>query len=102
SAAFCDALRRDFADAKVAINVVNHGSIFWCHPETGSAIRRVDAIPAAQSAWYRRFFHAALSRDVYLPPSGFEVCFLSMAHDAATLAEARSALVEAAREAGRP
>jgi glutamate-1-semialdehyde 2,1-aminomutase len=102
AAAFCDALRRDFADAKLAINVVNHGSIFWCHPETGSAIRRVDAIPAAQPAWYRRFFHAALSRGVYLPPSGFEVCFLSMAHDEPTLERARAALASAAKEAGRP
>jgi glutamate-1-semialdehyde aminotransferase len=39
---------------------------------------------------------------VYLPPSGFEVCFLSLAHDAATLNEARVALAQAAGEAGRP
>jgi glutamate-1-semialdehyde aminotransferase len=39
---------------------------------------------------------------VYLPPSGFEVCFLSMAHDADVLDAARVALVEAAVEAGAP
>jgi glutamate-1-semialdehyde aminotransferase len=39
---------------------------------------------------------------MYLPPSGFEVSFLSLAHDTETLAAARAALVEAALEAGQP
>jgi glutamate-1-semialdehyde aminotransferase len=39
---------------------------------------------------------------VYLPPSPYEVCFLSAAHDDETLAEAATALVAAAREAASP
>jgi hypothetical protein len=39
---------------------------------------------------------------VYLPPSGFEVAFVSMAHDGDVLARASAAIVEAATEAGRP
>ena len=65
------------------------------------AIRRPDRIPAAQAAWYTRFFHAALARSVYLPPSTYEVCFLSLAHDAATLDRAVHALATAAEEAAR-
>ena len=42
---------------------------------------------------------AALARGVYLPPSAYEVCFLSMAHDTAVLAEAADALVAAAKDA---
>jgi glutamate-1-semialdehyde aminotransferase len=38
---------------------------------------------------------------VYLPPSGYEVCFLSLAHDDATIARAADALGEAAAEAER-
>ena len=30
---------------------------------------------------FRRFFHGCLARGVYLPPSPFESCFLSTAHD---------------------
>lgn len=30
---------------------------------------------------FRRFFHALLAAGVYLPPSQFETCFLSLAHD---------------------
>ena len=63
------------------------------------AVRSVAAIPQGQAEWYQRFFHAALDRGVYLPPSGFEVCFVSLAHERRILDEARAALVEAAREA---
>ena len=47
------------------------------------------------------FFHAALERGVYLPPSPYEVLFLSLAHDEATLSEAADVLVAAAEEAER-
>lgn len=34
---------------------------------------------------FRRFFHACLDRGVYLPPSPFESCFVSLAHDEACI-----------------
>ena len=72
--------------------------MLWCHAGAGSP-RRVDAIDQRQSAWFARVFHAALARGIYLPPSGFEVWFLSLAHDDATLARAADALADAMREA---
>jgi glutamate-1-semialdehyde 2,1-aminomutase len=102
TARFCSDLRADFAHAGLPIEVVERASIFWLRPQAEAPVRQVDAIPASLGPWYRRLFHAALRRGVYLPPSGFEVCFLSMAHDAATLAFARHTLLEAAREAGQP
>ena len=98
---FCDMLRADLASHGLSIDVINHGSVFWMRPRTSEPVRRVDRIPASQAPWFRRLFHAALGRGVYLPPSGFEVCFLSMAHDAATLSEARDAIVAAAVEVGQ-
>ena len=56
--------------------------------------RQVDAIDPRQARVVREFFHAALARGVYLPPSGFEVLFLSLAHDEATLARAADALAD--------
>lgn len=102
TARFCAELRAGFANAGLPIDVVRHASIFWLHPRSDHIVRRVDAIPSTQGAWYRRLFHGALARGVYLPPSGFEVCFLSMAHDADVLDTARTALVQAAIEAGAP
>ena len=61
---------------------------------SSGSVRRADrrrcagriGFPAARRNGSRRFFHAALARGVYLPPSPYEVCFLSLAHDDATLA----------------
>ena len=78
--------------------VVRAGSVLWCHV-AGNQPRRVDAIDPRQSEWFARVFHAALARGIYLPPSGFEVLFLSLAHDDAMLARAAEALAEAMREA---
>jgi glutamate-1-semialdehyde 2,1-aminomutase len=68
------------------------------HQPAGDTIRRPDNIPAHQADWYAKFFHAALRRGVYLPPSTFEVCFISLAHDNEVLATAADALAEAARD----
>ncbi len=50
---------------------------------------------------FRRFFHAALERGVYLAPSPFEACFMSAAHgdgDVATALERMKAALEQAIE----
>jgi glutamate-1-semialdehyde 2,1-aminomutase len=48
---------------------------------------------------YQAFFHAMLSRGVYLPPSAFEAWFLSAAHDDGAMARVVDALPDAARAA---
>ena len=52
-----------------------------------------------QTHRYTAFFHAMLSRGVYLPPSGFETWFVSAAHDDAALERIADALPHAARAA---
>jgi len=48
---------------------------------------------------FRRFFHAALDRGVYLAPSAFEAGFMSAAHGDAEVAEALTRLEGAMRSA---
>ena len=52
----------------------------------------------ADTARYARFFHAMLARGIYLPPSQFELWFVSLAHTQAdveaTIAAARAAFAE--------
>ncbi|XVQ11896.1 glutamate-1-semialdehyde 2,1-aminomutase [Spirillospora sp. CA-255316] len=50
---------------------------------------------------YAAFFHAALERGVYLPPSAYEVWFLSAAHDERALERVTDALPHAARAAAQ-
>ena len=54
----------------------------------------------ADAAMFRRFFHAALARGVYLAPSPFEAAFMSTAHGDSEIAEALERL-ESALEAAR-
>jgi glutamate-1-semialdehyde 2,1-aminomutase len=98
TASFVQRLSGQLAGVDPDLEVVHHASMFWIRKRAEQAIRRPDRIPAGQAEWYREFFHAALARGVYLPPSGYEVGFLSLAHDEATLAAACDALTEAARQ----
>jgi glutamate-1-semialdehyde 2,1-aminomutase len=94
---FGAALTDRLSQADVLLEVVQHASIFWIRRRADGPVRRPDRIPHDHAAWYRRFFHAALAQGIYLPPSAYEVCFLSLAHDDLTLALAAEALGEAAR-----
>jgi glutamate-1-semialdehyde 2,1-aminomutase len=95
---FVTGLAERLAESGSDLGVARHASIFWVHRQSkdGDPIRKPEHIPPVQADWYRRFFHAALTNGVYLPPSPYEVCFLSMAHDDLTLALAADALGEAA------
>ena len=65
----------------------------------------VDTVPnfevagAQNTERFKAFFHAMLDRGVYLPPSAFEVWFLSSAHDDKAVDTIVSALPAAARAA---
>jgi glutamate-1-semialdehyde 2,1-aminomutase len=102
TAAFCGQLADGFDGLRAPLQVVREGSIFWILPGTDERVRRPDRIPAAHAEWFARFFHAAIARGVYLPPSPYEVGFVSLAHDAGTLAAAASALIDSAHEVDRP
>jgi glutamate-1-semialdehyde 2,1-aminomutase len=96
---FCDTLKQGFASLATPLEVIRQGSIFWIRRHADAPIRRPDLIPGGNSEWFSRFFHAAIDRGVYLPPSSYEVGFVSMAHDDGVLDTAAAALVAAAQEA---
>jgi glutamate-1-semialdehyde 2,1-aminomutase len=99
---FAAQLRNAFASLRHPLTVVDEPGLFWIHRHTGAPLRTPALIPDDNAGWFRRFFHAALNRGVYLPPSPYEVSFLSLAHTEAVLAGATAALHDAAREADRP
>ncbi len=90
---------RDLCAETSALDVIAEDINAWIHVRTDAPIRRPDQIPGAQAPWFARFFHAAAARGVYLPPSPYEVGFVSLADDPATLDTAAWALVAAANEA---
>ncbi|MEO5875166.1 MAG: glutamate-1-semialdehyde 2,1-aminomutase [Streptosporangiaceae bacterium] len=70
-------------------------SVFFTHEQVGDLAKA----QTQNSQAYAAFFHAALDHGVYLPPSAYEVWFLSAAHDDAALDRIAQALPHAARAA---
>jgi glutamate-1-semialdehyde 2,1-aminomutase len=56
------------------------GSMFCLYFSATPVHSYADALQS-DAALFGRFFHACLARDVYLPPSAYEACFLSTAHE---------------------
>jgi len=80
------------AAAAFPVHFVRCGSLFWLSLHEEGAPRHAATLTPAATARYARLFHAMLERGVYLPPSAYEACFLSIAHTRADLARLASAL----------
>ncbi|MCB1173244.1 MAG: glutamate-1-semialdehyde 2,1-aminomutase [Leptospiraceae bacterium] len=74
---------------------LQYASLFWLRSKTDAPVRRVDQIPAGHKERYARFFHALLAAGIYLAPSGYEVGFLSFAHDQAVIDQALDRIASA-------
>jgi glutamate-1-semialdehyde 2,1-aminomutase len=95
TAGFCDRLNAEMESRGFPFQLTRTASIFWLHARTNDVIRRIDQIPPEHSSAFAKVFHGALSRGVYLAPSGFEVSFMSLAHDDELLEKASDAILEA-------
>jgi glutamate-1-semialdehyde 2,1-aminomutase len=73
------------AKAPFPIRFVRAGSLFWLALHDGPAPRAAITLSEKNSERFASIFHAMLARGIYLPPSAYEVCFLSLAHTTADL-----------------
>ncbi|HEX5065251.1 MAG TPA: glutamate-1-semialdehyde 2,1-aminomutase [Myxococcota bacterium] len=91
-----DGLREAAAAAGVELHSAAVGGMFgfFFHP---GPVRNFAEAKKADVERFRRFFAAMLERGVYLPPSPFEACFVSLAHRPADV----EATLSAARESMR-
>jgi glutamate-1-semialdehyde 2,1-aminomutase len=88
-------VRPVLAQARFPAHLVRVGSLFWISLHEAGAPRTAAALSERESARFAAFFHAMLDRGVYLPPSAYETCFLSLAHTSADLTRFTQALREA-------
>ena len=82
------------AAAPFPVHLVRVGSLFWLSFHAAGAPRTAAPLTAAESARFAALFHAMLDRGVYLPPSAYETCFLSLAHGRAELTRLAETLRE--------
>ncbi|MEU5833117.1 glutamate-1-semialdehyde 2,1-aminomutase [Streptomyces diacarni] len=87
--------------AGVAHTVQTAGTMFSVFfGDYGDAgVRTYDDARKQESFRFTAFFHSMLSQGVYLPPSGFEIWFVSAAHDERAIERIAAALPAAARAA---
>ena len=61
---------------------------------TGQKVRDFSSARTSNVALHSRFFNEMLSRHIYLAPSQFEACFLSLSHDRALIDTALEAAAD--------
>lgn len=87
-------LRPILAEAPFPVQLVRTGSLFWMAFHQGDPPRNAVSLSTEATARFSALFHAMLDRGVYLPPSAYEACFLSLAHRSADLQRLAQALRE--------
>jgi len=76
-----------------------HAGSMWGFFFTPKPVRNFTDAKASDVNLFRRFFHAALERGVYLAPSPFEACFMSAAHGDAEVETALGRMKDAMEQA---
>src|SRR5579863_9830172 len=71
--------------APFPMHLVRVGSLFWLSMHESGAPRTAAALSQQAVGRFAALFHALLAEGIYLPPSAYEACFLSLAHTAADL-----------------
>lgn len=88
-----DGLAAAFAQAGIPVQLQRVNSLFGLF-FSAQPVRDFTDARACDHSHYARFFHSMLERGHYLPPSGYEAMFLSLAHTRADI----DATVAAAHE----
>ncbi|MEO5579613.1 MAG: aminotransferase class III-fold pyridoxal phosphate-dependent enzyme, partial [Gemmatimonadaceae bacterium] len=70
----------------------DHAGSMWGFFFRDGPVLDFESAKGSDMEMFKRFFHAALDRGVYLAPSAFEVAFMSAAHGEAEVGEALSRL----------
>jgi glutamate-1-semialdehyde 2,1-aminomutase len=100
SRTLADGLARTAAEEGVELATAAVGGMFGIAFHRGP-VRSFDDACKADGERFRRFFHAMLEQGVYLPPSPYEACFVSLAHRPADVAGTLEAARRALRRARR-
>ncbi len=98
---FVEAVQRYATAKNYKVKLFNVGSIFWFAFTNQSVIRSAGDIDHNSMDLYKIFHRELLNRGVYLGPSGYEVGFVSAAHNKTELEKAKRAIFESLDEVFR-
>jgi glutamate-1-semialdehyde 2,1-aminomutase len=83
---------------RIALTADSAGSM-WGFFFSSRTVKNFAEAKQSNVELFRRFFHAALRRGVYVAPSPFEACFMSAAHSDADIGTALDRFSDALEEA---
>jgi glutamate-1-semialdehyde 2,1-aminomutase len=86
-----EGISKAIRDTRTEAYVERIGAMF-CLYFNGELVRDYAAAKRSNTARFAQYFWEMLARNVYLPPSQFEACFISLALDDAMIAETVSAV----------
>jgi len=93
-----DATTKEFVEKinglarKIGVSLrINHIGSLWTPFFTAAPVTDLVSVQRADTKRYAQFFHALLSKGVYLPPSAYETAFLGTTHTRPVLAKTFSA-----------
>jgi glutamate-1-semialdehyde 2,1-aminomutase len=84
-------------EAPFPMHMVRVGSLFWLSLYESGAPRTAVTLSQQAVGRFAALFHAMLAEGIYLPPSAYEACFLSLAHTSADLERLAQGLHNALR-----
>jgi glutamate-1-semialdehyde 2,1-aminomutase len=94
TATLVEGLQKIASDRGVPFTADCAGSM-WGFFFAAQPVRSFADAKASDVNMFRRFFHAALDRGLYLAPSAFEACFMSAAHSDQDISQALDKFSEA-------
>ena len=94
ASAIADGLAEAAKSADATVSIARVGSMVCMFFAEGPIANYADAT-RSDTARFGRYFHALLDRGVYMPPSQYEVFFVSLAHGPDDVAETVQAMREA-------
>ncbi len=81
AASLSEALEGHIAEFDLPLKVVSFGSLMWMHASSKKEPSNLSEIGKNQGEIFKQLFYHCLDEGIYLAPNGYEVSFLSFAHD---------------------
>lgn len=88
-------------DAGLPMHVRTEASMLWAVPQEDAPPRTSTPLSKATVDRFARLHAALLSEGVFMPPSAYEMCFVSLAHGETILEETADAFARALRRISR-
>jgi glutamate-1-semialdehyde 2,1-aminomutase len=91
---FVDAIQRFATARSYKFKVFSIGSIFWFAFTDKTSISKAEEIDAASMEKFKVMHRELINRGIYLGPSGYEVGFISSAHNKIDLEKTKRAIFD--------